>query len=109
MTGIATSEFGKLPDGSVAMLYTLTNSKGMRATITDFGATLVSLEVPDRNGKIADVTLGFDNPSEYLAPGNPYFGATVGRFGNRIKDGKFELDGKVYQLATNNDPGNCSA
>lgn len=98
-------EFGKLPDGSTAMLYTLTNAQGMRATITDFGATLVSLEVPDPDGKLADVTHGFDHPADYDGPGNPYFGASVGRFGNRIAAGKFTLDGKEYQLATNNDPG----
>ncbi len=104
-TRIPVSEFGKLPDGSPAMLYTLTNSNGLRATLTDFGAAVVSLEVPDRDGKLADVTLGFDNPADYDSDKNPYFGATVGRFGNRIAHGKFTLDGKDYQLATNNEPG----
>ncbi len=104
-TSIPAGEFGKLPDGSTATLHTLVNSNGMRATITDFGATLVSLMVPDKDGKAADVTQGFDTPSAYLAPGNPYFGATVGRFGNRIRDGRFELDGKTHTLAKNNEPG----
>ena len=99
------TSFGKLPDGSEAKLYTLTNANGLRARITDFGATLVSLEVPDQEGNLADVTLGFDDAAAYYAPENPYFGASVGRFGNRIKDGKFTLDGKEYTLATNNDPG----
>ncbi|BCX49839.1 aldose 1-epimerase [Haloferula helveola] len=103
--GIVVSEFGELPDGGKAKLYTLTNANGLKATITDLGATLVSLEVPDKDGKLADVTLGFDDPAGYLSDGNPYFGATVGRFGNRIADGKFTLDGKEYTLATNNEPG----
>lgn len=99
------SSFGKLPDGGEAKLYTLTNKNGLRARISDLGATLVSMEVPDKAGKVADVTLGFDDAAGYLSDGNPYFGATVGRFGNRIKDGKFTLDGKDYTLATNNSPG----
>lgn len=102
---IKIQSFGKLPGGKEANVYTLTNKNGLRARITDFGATLVSLEVPDKEGKLGGITLGFDNAAAYLAPENPYFGATVGRFGNRIKDGKFELDGKTYSLATNNEPG----
>lgn len=102
---IPVDTFGKLPDGREAKLFTLTNSNGLRAKISDLGATLVSMEVPDKSGKLADVTHGFDKPEGYLSDGNPYFGATVGRFGNRIKDGKFTLDGKEYTLATNNEPG----
>lgn len=102
---IPVTVFGKLPDGTEAKLYTLTNKNGLRAKLTDFGATVVSMETPDKDGELADITLGFDKPAAYLAPENPYFGATVGRFGNRIKDGKFTLDGNDYQLATNNDPG----
>lgn len=102
---IPVETFGKLPDGREAKLFTLTNSNGLRAKISDLGATLVSMEVPDKSGKLADVTHGFDKPDGYLSDGNPYFGATVGRFGNRIKDGKFTLDGKEYTLATNNEPG----
>lgn len=102
---ITAESFGKLPDGRETKVYTLTNKNGLRARISEFGATLVSLEVPDKDGKLGDITLGFDNAGGYLAPGNPYFGATVGRFGNRIKGGKFELDGKTYTLATNNEPG----
>jgi aldose 1-epimerase len=102
---IPVETFGKLQDGREAKLFTLTNSNGLRAKITDLGATLVSMEVPDKAGKLADVTHGFDKPDGYLSDGNPYFGATVGRFGNRIKDGKFTLDGKEYTLATNNEPG----
>jgi aldose 1-epimerase len=102
---VTVSEFGELPDGSKAKLYVLSNAKGMQAKISDFGATLVSLQVPDKDGVLADVTLGFDKPADYLAKENPYFGATVGRFGNRIAHGKFTLDEKEYTLATNNDPG----
>ncbi len=97
-------DFGRLPDGRAARLHTLTNSSGMTAGITDFGAALVSLKAPDRGGIFADVTLGFDSVEGYAGDNNPYFGATVGRYGNRIAGGKFSLDGKEYRLATNNDP-----
>ncbi|MEK7952335.1 aldose epimerase family protein [Luteolibacter soli] len=102
---IPVETFGKLPDGREAKIFTLTNKNGLRAKITDLGATIVSMEVPDKAGKNADVTYGFDSAEGYLSKGNPYFGATVGRFGNRIKDGKFSLNGKDYTLATNNEPG----
>jgi aldose 1-epimerase len=101
---IPVTSFGKTAFGE-AKLFTLTNKNGMRAKVSDLGATLVSLEVPDKAGKVADVTHGFDTVDGYVSKENPYFGASVGRFGNRIKDGKFTLDGKEYQLATNNDPG----
>ncbi|MFO8026852.1 MAG: galactose-1-epimerase, partial [Opitutales bacterium] len=97
--------FGTLPDGRATKLYTLTNKHGMTTGISDFGATLVSLTAPDRNGDFADITLGFDSVEGYAGGDNPYFGATVGRHGNRIARGCFRLDGKDYQLATNNDPG----
>jgi aldose 1-epimerase len=97
--------FGKLPDGTEAHIYTLKNGKGMVAKISDFGATLVSLEVPDKNGKLADVTHGYDSVAGYSGAKNPYFGGSVGRYGNRIAHGKFSLDGKEYTLATNNSPG----
>src|SRR5687768_6951916 len=90
---IAMESFGKLPDGKEAKLYTLTNKNGLRAKISDLGATLVAMEIPDKAGKIADVTHGFDSAEGYLSEGNPYFGATVGRFGNRIANGVFKLDG----------------
>lgn len=102
---IAMESFGKLPDGKEAKVYTLTNKNGLRAKLSDLGATLVAMEVPDKAGKIADVTHGFDSAEGYLSEGNPYFGATVGRFGNRIANGVFTLDGKEYTLATNNEPG----
>jgi len=93
--------FGKTPDGKQVDLYTLTNTSGIRARITSFGAILVSLEVPDRNGKLADITLGFDKLDGYLGV-HPYFGAIVGRYANRIGKAAFKLDGVEYKLAANN-------
>jgi len=95
--------FGKTPDGQQVDLYTLTNTAGMTAKIMTYGAILTELDVPDRDGKPADVVLGFDNLKDYLA-GHPYFGATVGRVANRVAKGKFTLDGKEYKLAVNNGP-----
>lgn len=93
--------FGQTPSGETAYLYTLTNSKGMEAAISTYGGVVVSLKVPDRTGTPGDVVLGFDNLEGYLKP-NPYFGAIVGRYGNRIAHGKFTLDGVEYTLARNN-------
>ena len=93
-----------MPDGKEVKIFTLTNSSGLEARVTEYGAILVSLKVPDKAGKLADVTLGYDTLDGWLS-NTSYLGASVGRFGNRIKDGKFTLDGKTYQLATNNDPG----
>jgi aldose 1-epimerase len=98
---IAKSVFGKLDDGREVFLYTLANGNGVIAQIINYGATLVSLRVPDRDGKIADVVLGYDSLPGYIN-GTSYFGATVGRYANRIAKGSFILDGKQYQLAVNN-------
>lgn len=98
--------FGKLKDGRETRVYTLSNKNGLTAGISDFGATLVSLEVPDREGKLADITHGYDSVSGYDSEQNPYLGASVGRFGNRIAKGKFTLDGQQFLLATNNAPSN---
>lgn len=95
-------EFGKV-EGRTASLYTLSNAGGLVAKITDYGAIVTELWVPDRDGKKADVVLGFDTLDAYLA-GHPYFGCIVGRCANRIAGGKFAIDGKSYQLATNNGP-----
>lgn len=95
--------YGKMPDGREVKIYTLTNGD-LKAKVMEYGAILVSLEAPDKNGKIQDLTHGYDTLDGWLS-NTSYFGATVGRFGNRIKDGKFSLDGKDYTLATNNDPG----
>ncbi len=95
--------FGKTEDGLAVERYTLTNAVGSTAKIITYGALLTELNVPDRDGKLGDVVLGFDNLKDYLA-GHPYFGATVGRVANRIAKGTFTLDGKTYKLAINNPP-----
>jgi len=99
--GVARRPFGKTREGVPVDLYTLTNSNGMAATITNYGGIVVSLLVPDRQGRPADVVLGFQSLDGYLA-GHPYFGAIVGRYANRIAGGRFTLDGKQYVLARNN-------
>ena len=100
-TSITKEPFGTV-DGKQVDLYTLTNANGVEAKITNYGAIIVSLKVPDRNGKMDDVTLGYSKLEEYIKD-TPYFGAIVGRYGNRIAKGKFKLEGKEYTLATNND------
>jgi len=87
--------------GEKIEIYTLTNAKGLRARVINWGATLVEMSVPDRAGTLADVTLGFDTMDPYLKP-HPCFGCIAGRYANRIARGKFTLDGVGYQLATNN-------
>jgi aldose 1-epimerase len=94
--------FGKAPDGTPVELYTLRNAKGIEARICNYGGLVISLKVPDRNGNFADVTLGYDNLEDYLK-NSPYFGALIGRYGNRIAKGKFTLNGKAYTLAVNNE------
>ena len=93
--------FGKTADGQQAEIVTMTNNNGLRARITNYGGILVSMETPDRKGKPGDIVLGFDNLDGYLK-GHPYFGAIIGRYGNRIGGAKFTLDGKEYKLAANN-------
>jgi len=95
--------FGRTPEGQLVELYTLRNPKGMEATIMTYGGIVTSLKVPDRNGRFDDVVLGYDNLDGYLT-NSPYFGALIGRYGNRIARGKFTLDGVEYQLAKNNGP-----
>ncbi len=95
--------FGQMPDGMRVDLYTLSNPNGLRAKITNYGAILVSLEVPDRDSNLADVILGFDTLDGYLKE-HPYFGVIAGRYANRIGKGKFTLNGVEYKLATNNGP-----
>lgn len=95
--------WGKLKTGEQVDLYTLRNAKGAEATVTTYGARLVTLKMPDKTGKLDDIVLGFDNLDGYTqTPPPPYFGATIGRYGNRIAGGKFQLDGKTYTLAKNN-------
>lgn len=95
--------FGTAPDGAPVRLYTLRNDKGMEVNILNWGGIIQSLKVPDRNGKSGDVVLGFNDLGDYLT-NSPYFGAMIGRYGNRIAKGRFTLDGVSYQLATNNYP-----
>jgi len=93
--------FGSTPEGKKADLFTLTNPNGLVAKITNYGCIVTELHVPDRDGKFADIVLGFDNLDDYIKD-TPYFGAVVGRYGNRIAKGKFTLNGKEYSLAVNN-------
>lgn len=93
--------FGTSPDGQSVKVYTLHNSRGVEARIMNYGGIVVSLKVPDKDGTIGDVVLGFDSFEPYKK-NSPYFGAIIGRYGNRIADGKFTLDGKQYTLAQNN-------
>ncbi|MBC3361909.1 aldose epimerase family protein [Pseudomonas sp. SWRI154] len=93
--------FGKTNDGTAVEKYILRNSHGMEATVITYGGILQSLVVPDKNGMTADIVLGFDDVQGYQKNGNVYFGATIGRFGNRLAGGAFELDGKRYQVPQN--------
>lgn len=101
--GVKKSLFGKTHDGREAHLYTLSNKSGMQVVISDFGGTVVSIKVPDRNGKIGDVVLGYDTLEGY-ENGTAYFGSTVGRYANRIAGAQFSLDGKQYTLTKNDGP-----
>ena len=98
---LQTKSFGKLADGTEVTLFILSNASGMKASLMNYGATLAALEAPDRNGKLTDVTLGFDTLEGYVKFNSPYFGSIVGRCANRIGSGRFHLDGKEYRLATN--------
>jgi aldose 1-epimerase len=97
---IQQTRFGQLPDTRPVDLFTLTNSHGLVAKITNFGGIITELHVPDKSGKLANVVLGFDNLPQYVAK-HPYFGAIIGRIGNRIAKGRFTLDGVQYTIATN--------
>jgi aldose 1-epimerase len=94
--------YGKTPDGKPVDQYTLTNSKGMKVKIITYGATITEVYAPDRDGKSENITLMRDSLEDYMESDTPYFGSTVGRFGNRIAKAKFSLDGKEYALAKNN-------
>jgi aldose 1-epimerase len=98
---IKKSSFGKTPEGVQADLYTLTNKNGVEGTITTYGGAVVSLKVPDIHGTLEDVVLGYDSVDGYVAD-KVYFGAIVGRYGNRIAQAQFSLNGKIYTLAKNN-------
>jgi hypothetical protein len=100
---ITKAPFGKTPDGQAVDIYTLRNANGAEARICNYGGIVVSLKVPDKNGKFGDVVLGYDDLDSYVK-NNPFFGCIVGRYANRIAKGKFTLNGKEYTLAVNNGP-----
>lgn len=100
---VTSKSFGSVSGQGNASLFTCTNSNGVMMQLTDYGAIVVALHVPDRDGNLANVTLGFDSVQRYV-DGHPFFGATVGRYCNRIALGKFKLNGHEYKLATNNGP-----
>ena len=100
-TGITQAPFGTLPGGDTITQFTLTNAGGMVARVIDFGGIITELHAPDRAGELADVVLGFDTLEPYLAD-SPYFGALIGRYGNRIAKGRFTLDGREHALPVNN-------
>jgi len=95
------SSFGNLKDGKKVYLFSITNANDMSVSITNYGGIITEILVPGKNGKPEDVVLGYDNLSGYFE-NSPYFGAIIGRYGNRIKNGKFSLDEKPYQLSLNN-------
>jgi aldose 1-epimerase len=101
-TPIQRADFGKTKDGAAVSVYTLTNQNGLAARITNYGGIVLSLMAPDRNGKMADVVLGYDSLDGYLQNSGPFFGALIGRYGNRIGHARFTLDGRAYQLDKNN-------
>ena len=100
---VTSHDFGRTPAGQAVTQFILANAHGLRASIITYGATLTSLHAPDRDGRLGEITLGFDTLDGYLA-GTTYFGATVGRYANRIGGGRFTLDGATYTLAVNDPP-----
>ena len=101
--GVSRAPFGRTADGTAVEVFTLTNRNGLEVKAITYGGIITSIRVPDRAGTLGDVALGFDTLDAYLK-GHPYFGAIVGRYGNRIAGGKFAIDGRTYTLATNNGP-----
>ena len=99
------TDFGAMDDGAAVSLFTIAHPSGIQASVTNLGATLVSLQVLDSSGSMGEVVLGLPRAEDYLRHAGSYFGATAGRFANRIEGGRFSLDGRDYQLHTNNAPG----
>ncbi|MGL4494066.1 MAG: galactose-1-epimerase, partial [Tannerellaceae bacterium] len=105
LSGLQTAKFETTVDGKKTQLFVLTNENGCEMTVTNYGAKIVSLMVPDKNGKLIDVVTGHDSIEDYLTSEEPYFGAICGRYGNRIAKGTFTIDGNTYNnLAINNGP-----
>lgn len=106
--GIERSKFGTLPDGREVDCYRITNDNGIEMRVINYGGIIVSLKTPDRSGHLDDIVLGFNTLDDYLSPAyqqaNPYFGALIGRYGNRIANGRFTIDGETYQIPTNDGP-----
>lgn len=100
---VTETPFGATPDGEAVNVYTLRNTHGVEARVINYGGIILSLKVPDRGGEFGDVVLGYDSLSGYIAS-SPYFGALIGRYGNRIRNARFTLDGQTYTLAANNGP-----
>src|SRR5512147_655205 len=98
------SDFKSVHQGKQTALFTLKNKNGLIAQVTNYGAIIVSIYVPDRKGKLTDVVQGYDNIGDYIKGNGPYMGAVCGRTANRIARGKFTLEGKTYSLAVNNGP-----
>lgn len=101
---ISPEAFNKIVDGKQVKLFTLRNKNGLEASITNYGGRVVSLMVPDRSGKLEDIVLGYDSLGGYLNANEQYFGASIGRYGNRIAKGTFSLENQQYKLAINNPP-----
>ena len=100
---VSVAPFGKMPDGQAVQIYHLKNANGMEVNVITYGGAVQSIMMPDKNGHVDDVALGFDNLDGYLHT-DTFFGALIGRYANRIADGKFTLDGKTYTLPINNAP-----
>ncbi|MFW6036123.1 MAG: hypothetical protein ACOCRZ_07705 [Halothermotrichaceae bacterium] len=93
--------FGRTPEGEEVMLYSIVNKNGMKVDVINHGGIIVRLFAPDSNGNMEDIVLGYDNLDDYIED-SPYFGALIGRFGNRIDNGEFTIDGKKYKVAKTN-------
>lgn len=104
VSSVTMTSFGRLKDGRETTLYSLVNANGVRADVTNYGAIIVRLFTPDRAGRLDDIVLGYNSVEDYVKA-TPYFGAVVGRYGNRIAHGRFSLDGQTYSLAQNDKPG----
>lgn len=102
---ISGAPFGTTPEGEAVELFTMTNAQGIEIRTISYGGIIISLKTPDRNGNLGDIVLGYDELQPYM-DGSPYFGAIIGRYGNRIGAARFELDGSTYTLAANDGPNN---